>query len=416
MAEYGHPEEVFDVEIFVPKAVGKKSSMTSPKLLRSEKIGEPTGGVGKDRLAKRCVKNLKNEIQIKNGYAEMNMVLMQTIERKEPMSKSAAHPLVMALANITPPVCPVTKLATTRIERHIERKPTGLVNVKARKSNLVSRYDSARHKPEYRDPVVTIDGLSNKEVKRRTQFKSLNDLLSFIFLVCNGDVLLMEKTSTTMTWFEECFFFEMMWGRTIVRWADSSSYNHYGIHTKALREVFDRITELILKARRSFPKYASFEEDNKFRKLYWNLRYRGMRIVMWDNTNIDCDKFGNSDIQAATFSSYYNSNCAKGGVFVQTCGWMGVHSLWSGSVSDSEYMTKTDILKEQMRFALDDMVNGMVIAFTNVMDKGYRITMDCQEAGNQKTLQPDFMRCDKIFRAVESLSSATVASDRSGNE
>ena len=49
LAEYGHPEEVFDVEIFVPKAVGKKSSMTSPKLLRSEKIGEPTGGVGKDR-------------------------------------------------------------------------------------------------------------------------------------------------------------------------------------------------------------------------------------------------------------------------------------------------------------------------------------------------------------------------------
>ena len=137
---------------------------------------------------------------------------------------------------------------------------------------------------------------------------------------------------------------------------------------------------------------------------------------MWDNTNIDCDKFGNSDIQAATFSSYYNSNCANGGVFVQTCGWMGVHSLWSGSVSDSEYMTKTDILKEQMRFALDDRVNGMVIAFTNVMDKGYRITMDCQEAGNQKAVQPDFMRCDKIFRAIESLSSATVASDRSGNE
>ena len=112
----------------------------------------------------------------------------------------------------------------------------------------------------------------------------------------------------------------------------------------------------------------------------------------------------------------YNSNCAKGRVLVQTCGRMGVHSLWSGSISDSEYMTKSFILKEQMEFALNDMVNGIMIAFTNVMDKGYRITMDCQEAGNQKTLQPDFMRSDKQFRAVESLSSATVASDRSGNE
>ena len=102
---------------------------------------------------------------------------------------------------------------------------------------------------------------------------------------------------------------------------------------------------------------------------------------------------------------------------MQTCGRMGVHSLWSGSISDSEYMTKSIILKEQMEFALNDMmVNGIMIASTNIMDKGYRITMDRKEAGHQKALQTNFMRSEKQFRSVESLSSATVASDQFGNE
>ena len=332
--------------------------------------------------------------------------------------KKKTHPSVLALANITPPVHDLTQRnACLNKEKRTSRKPSALIGVATRKEKMSHKFDSYKVKPENAHPVVGIGVISDREVKRRTQFKSLNDLMSFIFLVCNGDVLVMTKTSSVLTWFEEWFFFfEMMWGRTIVRWVDAASDNHYGIQSQYLRDVFDQKTSLLLKARRSFPKYVSFEEDIMFRKPYWNLRYRGMRIVMWDNTNIDCDKFGNSDIQAATFSSYYNSNCAKGGVFVQTCGWMGVNSLWSGSVSDSEYMTKSFILKEQMEFALNDMVNGIMIAFTNVMDKGYRITMDCQEAGNQKTLQPDFMRSDKQFRAVESLSSATVASDRSGNE
>ena len=37
-------------------------------------------------------------------------------------------------------------------------------------------------------------------------------------------------------------------------------------------------------------------------------------------------------------------NCAKGGVFLQLCGWMGVHELWFGGVSDTEYLNKSGIL------------------------------------------------------------------------
>ena len=34
----------------------------------------------------------------------------------------------------------------------------------------------------------------------------------------------------------------------------------------------------------------------------------------------------------------YAQNCAKGAVFIQPCGWMGTYHLWSGAVSDTEYM------------------------------------------------------------------------------
>lgn len=69
-----------------------------------------------------------------------------------------------------------------------------------------------------------------------------------------------------------------------------------------------------------------------------------------------------------------------------------------------------------MDFATSNKLNGLIILFTNVMDKGYRITTECKTAGNKKTLQQDFMKSDKKFRTIESLSSAKVASIRSGND
>ena len=79
-------------------------------------------------------------------------------------------------------------------------------------------------------------------------------------------------------------------------------------------------------------------------------------------------------------------------------------------------MVSSTILDDQMAFAQSDLVCGSVKPFLNILDKGYRITLECKERGEQRTLQPDFAKSDRKFKAIESLSSSTVATDRSGNE
>ena len=61
-------------------------------------------------------------------------------------------------------------------------------------------------------------------------------------------------------------------------------------------------------------------------------------------------------------------------------------------------------------------VQKKFIAFTNILDKGYRNRLTAWKEGKQLTLQPSFASSDRKFRRKETLSSAVVASDRSGNE
>ena len=60
--------------------------------------------------------------------------------------------------------------------------------------------------------------------------------------------------------------------------------------------------------------------------------------------------------------------------------------------------------------------SGKKILSINVFDKGYRIRLAAWRNGHQLTLQPDFAKSDRKFRRKETLSSAQVAADRSGNE
>ena len=75
------------------------------------------------------------------------------------------------------------------------------------------------------------------EVKRRTGFLSVKNLLAYTIIVCNGDHNLMTYRSTDLTWFEEWFFFyELLWGRTFMRWWDAEkSLNK---HNSSLKRVF----------------------------------------------------------------------------------------------------------------------------------------------------------------------------------
>ena len=139
--------------------------------------------------------------------------------------------------------------------------------------------------------------------------------------------------------------------------------------------------------------------------------------VVWDDTNVNftfqpCA----AEAQKNSFSCYYRGNCAKGGVFVQLCRWLGVDHLWAGGTSDSHYQEMTGIFGKQDKFSLTDLVNEKHIPFTNILDKGYRVNLAAWRAGKQQVLQPTFARSDRKFTGRETIISADIAADRSGNE
>lgn len=260
-------------------------------------------------------------------------------------------------------------------------------------------------------------------IKEMCGFESDDDMICFIITVCNGDFDVMTNTVSRLTWYEEwLLYFDCVWGRGEPRW-NKKIMNRYNIPRKILLyKIFDSKNELLLKCRRSWPTYASlFHEDAMLRKDKWNEKYAGRRIVMWDDTNVSFTYQPSTALnQRATFSSYYGENCAKGASFLQLCGWLGVYGLYVGAISDTHYMEKSTILKNQQQFQeKEDLVideKGEAIPFTNILDKGYRIVRLCYRHGKQLCMQPVFAKSDEKFRSDDMLASASVAADRSGNE
>ncbi len=76
-----------------------------------------------------------------------------------------------------------------------------------------------------------------------------------------------------------------------------------------------------------------------------------------------------------------------------------------------------------MDFANNDLVKLeedhdqlSVLPFTNVYDKGYHAKMVAWKCGKQKVLQPEWAESDKRFGRDQTLLSASIATDRGGNE
>lgn len=55
-----------------------------------------------------------------------------------------------------------------------------------------------------KEPLAHL-GTSNSEVKRRTGFTSQEAMLSYIFVVCNGDGNIIKRCMSSLTWYEEWF-------------------------------------------------------------------------------------------------------------------------------------------------------------------------------------------------------------------
>jgi DDE superfamily endonuclease len=145
--------------------------------------------------------------------------------------------------------------------------------------------------------------------------------------------------------------------------------------------------------------------------------YNRERVIMWDNTDVPFKfKPSASDNQRKSYSAYYAGNVAKGGVFIQPCGWMGTHELWEGSVSDSHYLEKSGILLMQQTYLLKTDEKTSDTTWMIILDKEYRVTETAWNEGQQLVLQPSFSRSDQKFTAHETLLIAAITTDRSANE
>ena len=74
------------------------------------------------------------------------------------------------------------------------------------------------------------------------------------------------------------------------------------------------------------------------------------------------------------------------------------------------------IFEKQKKFAEDDLDEDEYVPFANIFDKGYRCTLEAYRAGKQECIQPIFAKSDRRFTGKDTVISASVASDRSGNE
>ena len=308
------------------------------------------------------------------------------------------------------PINPRVKRAAD-LEKHVNCTPEREF---FRPELLQPRTKKSRSSVASHSPIVTLD-LCDREVKRRTGFSSMNALLLYIFVACNGDVGTVLRRNSSLTWLEEWFVhFEHKWGKTLPRLWDIDKT--FGPNRRYVVDIIDSKYAIERRGREIWPAYLSHEEDKALRKDKWDLKYPSERIIMWDMTNIDAYGFTDADLQRLTFSKYYNGNVLKGGVFTQLSGWIGTADLWPGAVSDSVYNAQEGYLKRQEEFANNDLVNGDVLPFTNIYDKGYRAKMVAWKTGKQRVLQPVWAKSDQRFGRKETLLSASVASDRAGNE
>ena len=152
-------------------------------------------------------------------------------------------------------------------------------------------------------PTVAVTSNSN------VQPSSESAMLSYIFVVCNGDFKLIVKRSSSLTWYEEWLFhFEWTYGRTFTWWTDAEKESRPC--SKVLREICRTKLTLERRIQRLWPKFVSYQEDCLLRKPKWELKYGERnrvktRVIMWDMTGIKTHQFNSAQFQRDTYSKYY---------------------------------------------------------------------------------------------------------------
>ena len=157
------------------------------------------------------------------------------------------------------------------------------------------------------------------------------------------------------------------------------------------------------------------EEDLKLRNSEKWAKYNKYRVIQWDMTNVPLPKFADANLYRVTYSKYYGMNCGKLGVGMQLCGWIIPEKMWTGAVEDGTYHAKAGYMEAQKRFQEADLVDGKVIKFHNILDRGYRGNVSAFR-NDQLCLQPPSSRSDRRFTGRQTIFAGAVARDRGGNE
>lgn len=266
---------------------------------------------------------------------------------------------------------------------------------------------------QWRKPCITIEKLTPKEVKRRTGFQDLYQLLSYNAVVYGGDLREMAKTVTKMTWLEELILYhEVAVGRAKGRIQDFAA--EYDCSKKPLLRAIRYRLRKVLDCRERWPMYASYQEDARLRAESWNRHFspeNGHRVVMHDTTNIPLPNPSSGDLNRALHNQYYNMCCAKAGVAVQLCCWIFGLPLVTGHSDDDKQIDDTKILELQKEFAENDATSN--IPFLNVFDKGYHKLLEALRQG-QLCLRPQ--DANEEFGGDKVLRTGCIAVVRSGNE
>jgi hypothetical protein len=407
-------------DLYVPKGEGHKSTMC-------QETKQSSRGNANDRMMRRHLSELNNQISKRPNKAEV-IVTPKRKSKQHTAERNAADALadaaetrkvIMQMAEeadsdetpikINPLVAMEAGLSyDERYSPPIKTPSKTFFNSSPRSSlsSEIKNYTAAQ------PPMLTL-GTPDDEIKRRTGFPSESSMLAYIILICGGDADLIRKRNSSLTWYEEWLFhFEWKYGRTLTRWTDASKM--YGPIAVVLRNIVQQKLKLERRMHSLWPKFVSYGEDCSLRKPKWDVKYgesRGKktRPIMWDMTGIRAYQFGGAKIQRDTYSKYYAGNCFKGGIFTQLCGWGGVHDLWGGNVSDSNYNERAGYLDEQWEFQKIDLIDGKVLPFTNIYDKGYRARAVCWRKGGQLVAQPIYAKSDQRFKGSDTLISASIA-------
>ena len=231
----------------------------------------------------------------------------------------------------------------------------------------------------------------------------------------NGSIDVLVERATCLTWLEEwVMYFQFMLGNATPRIRDLAK--EFQCSESTARTALNDKRQKVLNAQEAWSTFLSHEEDVALRAEKWKENYRDKRVIMHDNTSVPANASSDASTNRAMHSNYYSGPVAKGGVWCQLSGWIGASDLWTGAVSDTQYLEECGILEEQRCYAEADVEDGEdVLPFTNITDKGYRCVVAAWKKG-QFLLQPTFHRTDQKITSRNLLTSATIASDRGGNE